>query len=144
MADDDDPPSGDDDGDEASAVKPSDIERQLLADGAVPRKRARRESPGDREAREARTFWLAVLADPVGRRELWRLVTTSGSAHIFETMFPAGPVGFPDPNAAWYQRGIQDFGLRLYRHWLKLDPLAVAAMHQENDPAFAPAKQERR
>lgn len=129
----------DDPADDApSAAHVSDIEREILG---KPRKRNRRETPeerGNREQREADAFWRGILADPIGRRELWRLFCGSQGAHAFETRFPAGPVGFPDANAAWYERGVQDFGQRMHRHWLRLDAASVGLMHNENDPAFKP------
>lgn len=114
-----------------SAAEPSD-------DSAVNTKQRRsKESRIDREAREAEVFWAGVFSTVVGRREMWRLLAGGGGSHAFETQFPAGAVGFPDPNAAWYARGEQDFGLRLYHRWIKLDPLAVSQMHIENDHRFA-------
>lgn len=93
----------------------------------------KRENRIKREAREAREFWVGVLKDPIGRRELWRLFCGPNGGHAFETRFAAGPAGFPDSNATWYERGVQDFALRAYRYWITLDPAAVVAMHKENE-----------
>jgi hypothetical protein len=131
LSDDDDQTASD----ERTAAQPSDAERAVL-DLKQPRRR--KVDRVTNEQREADEFWKGLLnQSPIARRELWRLVGESVGAHIFETRFPCGPVGFPDANAAWYARGEQDFGLRLYLHWLRLDPLAVAKMHQENDSRFA-------
>lgn len=106
--------------------------------------RRKRENRIEREARESASFWKAVLADPVGRRELWRVIVGSMGAHAFETRFPASPAGTPDPYATWYAKGEQDLGLRLYHQWLRLDHAAVHLMHVENDPRFAPPRERRR
>jgi fructosamine-3-kinase len=90
----------------------------------------------------AKDFWHAVFATPVGRREMWAIL--HGDMHAFNTNFAAGPVGFPDPNAAWYQRGQQDLGLLLYHRWLAFDPQAMLLMHAENDPRFAKPKLKRK
>jgi hypothetical protein len=119
-----------------SAAQPSDAEKEILGLNDIPPKQ-KRESKKDRigrEQREADNFWRECLSNVVGRRELYRIAAVA--AHAFETKFPAGAVGFPDANAAWYLRGEQDFGLRLYHHWLRLDPANVAKMHAENDPRF--------
>lgn len=89
-----------------------------------------------REAEEADDFWRNVLGSKIGRREMWRLIAGDDAGHAFQTRFPAGAVGFPDANAAWYERGAQDFCLRLYQSWLQRDPAAVAKMHEENDKRF--------
>jgi hypothetical protein len=117
-----------------SATEPS------TDDAISSRGRIRKERRIDKERRESRDFWIGVLNSPVGRKELWGIVCGSLGAHAFETRFPSGPAGVPDPNAAWYARGEQDFGLRLYQQWLSLDVFAVKKMHDENDPRFAPAK----
>lgn len=97
----------------------------------------RRETRRAQEQRERDEFWKGVLASPVGRREVWRLLFTGQAAHPFETQFPVGPSGFPDPNAAWYARGEQDFGLRLYHALLQLNRGGTLLMQDEHDPRFA-------
>lgn len=142
MSDDDQQDDIPDEGDERSSVKRSEAERAILDDPSKPRK-PRGESKKnriEREHREADVFWCGVLADPIGRRELWRIVAGSDGAHAFETRFPCGPAGVPDPNAAWHAKGEQDLGLRLYHAWLARDPSAVALMHLENDSRFAKRK----
>jgi hypothetical protein len=102
---------------------------------------------GDRariEALEADAFWKMVLGSEVGRREMWRIISGSGAGHAFETRFACGPNGFPDDRAAWYARGEQDLGLRLYHEWLRRDPSAIALMHQENDHRFRKTRGRRR
>lgn len=102
---------------------------------------------GDRiriDALEADAFWKMVLGSVVGRREMWRIIGGSGACHSFETRFACGPTGFPDDRAAWYARGEQDMGLRLYHEWMRRDPAAIALMHQENDHRFRKTRGRRR
>lgn len=90
-----------------------------------------------KEAREAQAFWRGVLADQIGRREVWRLLR---DAHVFETRFACGPNGFPQPEATWFHAGEQDFGQRLYRALLRMDLAGVTAMHREHDQDFVENK----
>ncbi|HQT65359.1 MAG TPA: hypothetical protein PLO16_12685 [Acidocella sp.] len=82
-------------------------------------------------------FWHRVFADPVGRAEMWKLLT---ACHTFEERFACGPSGFPQPEATWFHAGEQSIGLRLYQTWLRLDPIAVMQMQTEHDPRFADPK----
>jgi hypothetical protein len=90
-----------------------------------------------REQRESDAFWRAIFADPVGRREMWRLLAT---LHPFEERFAVGPNGFPQVEATWFHAGEQSFGCRLHRSWFKRDPQGVMRMHAEHDPDFAQPK----
>ena len=119
------------------AVTISDAERQILD---VKPPKTRKESVEDRAKRERREedgFWKSSLDTLIGRRACWRLLHGHESAHAFNQDFAISPNGFPDPNAAWYERGKQDFGLNLYHRWLVLNAVGVGKMHQENDPRFA-------
>lgn len=123
---------------ERSAAQPSDAEQAITGDPNKPQ-RPKRESKAqriERESREGNAFWRECLSTTVGRRELWRIIAGEDAAHFLQTKFPRGGVGVPDSNEAWYARGEQDLGLRLYHQWVKIDFLAVAKMHQENDPRF--------
>jgi hypothetical protein len=126
----DDPPSPNDIPDQSPAE----------ADVAAGKSHRRRESKFKREAREESQFWCDCLATDIGRRALWRMLFSGNSGHPFETRFPAGAVGFPDPNAAWYSRGEQDFALRLFHGLQRIDPHGTLAMQFENDVRFADAK----
>jgi hypothetical protein len=95
--------------------------------------RKRRVTQKMRERDDAR-FIQDILKDEAGRRFLWAILT---AAHTFEERFACGPNGFPQTEATWFHAGEQALGLRLYQTWLRTDPLAVAAMHRENDPRFA-------
>lgn len=110
------------------------------ADASDNSTRRTKESRVKREAREADAFWKAVFESAVGRREMWRIVASPAGAHAFEVRFGVGPAGVPDSLASWYERGAQDFGLRLYHEWLRREPASVALMHQEHDSRFEKSK----
>lgn len=109
---------------------------QRTVDASSKREHRKRIRKQKFSAQEADRFWALVFDTPIGRREMWGLLQ---AAHTFETQFPAGTVGFPDPNAAWYARGEQDYGSRLHRAWMLRCPAQVILMHQENDPQFRKA-----
>lgn len=103
-------------------------------DSAVdPERKRRRETKKARLAREDREFFQFMVASAAGRRFMWSILR---EAHAFETMFPAGPAGFPDPNAAWFEHGKQDLGQRLYQSWHAKAPGPVMQMLMENDTRF--------
>lgn len=86
---------------------------------------------------KAADFWKRTLADPIGRQEMWGILEAAGT---FKSVFACGPNGFPQPEATWCQAGTRDFGLRLYRSWLKIDHAGVFKMHEEHDPDFIKVK----
>ena len=82
---------------------------------------------------EREDFWKRVLGDRVGREMVWELLI---SCHAFDTFFPCGPTGFPDPNAAFFMAGCQSIGLKIYRDLQVMDFDGIRLMHNENDPRF--------
>ena len=136
-----DDPAGDAEHPERDAVRISEVERDILGADPPSSPRKRREAKNDRirrEQREADEFWRGLLnSGPVARRELWRLIAGPTNAHAFDTRWMVSPSGMPNQQATDYARGEQDFGLRLYHAWLRLDASAVALMHAENDQRFA-------
>lgn len=94
------------------------------------------------EQREREAFWKAVLADKVGRREVWRLIADMDWGHAFNTKHAATPVGFPDERASWEYLGQQQMALRLYHELMAIDPQGIVKLHEEFDPRFV--KKERR
>lgn len=65
------------------------------------------------EARECAAFWQFVLADRIGRREIFKLLKM---IRAFETSpFASTPIGFPDPNATFYNAGQIDLGRQVYQ-----------------------------
>jgi hypothetical protein len=95
----------------------------------------------DRDLYEASRFWRRVLSDPVGRRELFKILA---SGHAFEERFACGPTGVPQSEATWFQAGEQSFAFNLYRSWKRMDPVGVLRMELENDPLMRPPPKRRR
>lgn len=110
-----------------------DDDQPALAPAIDPQRPRRAETKRKREQREDDEFWRGVLATPIGRRQVWNLLT---SGHCFEERFACGPNGFPQPEATWHAAGEQSLVLRLYQQLLALDPLAVREMHLEHDSRF--------
>jgi hypothetical protein len=123
LSDDDDPPISDD-GPAAESIG------------------SRRNERIAQQSLETLAFWRNVLHDPIGRRELWRIIADKG--HAFETRFPVTPAGHPDINAIFYEIGKQDFATWLYGMLQQCDPVLVGQMHVDNDYRFQPTPKPRR
>lgn len=95
----------------------------------------------DRALYEAAQFWRRVLADPIGRRELWQILA---NGHAFETRFECGPNGTPQSEATWFEAGAQAFAFNLYRSWQRMDPVGTLRMLLEHDPVMVPPPKRRR
>jgi len=80
-----------------------------------------------------RNFWKRSLADPVGRKALWDLLSALGT---FEDKYGVGPNGFPNAESTWAAYGQRSFGLRFYRTLMLADRAGIALMHDECDPDF--------
>ncbi len=80
-----------------------------------------------------REFWKAVLADPIGRSEVWRILKTGGA---FTAPFACGPTGFPQSEATFFKAGQQALVLGEYHRLLRLDFDGIKLMLDENDPEF--------
>jgi hypothetical protein len=87
-----------------------------------------------RERAEAVDFYKAIFASPVGRREMWGILT---AMHAFDQRFASAPNGFPQESATWFYLGERDAGFRLFRSWMRLDPEGVTKMMREHDPVLA-------
>ena len=85
--------------------------------------------------REGQRFWERCLADPIGRKEIWRLLS---DLNTFETRFPISPVGMPDGAAIWFAHGRKDFGQTFWKFLIRASREGTLAMMDEHDPAFAP------
>lgn len=92
--------------------------------------RKRKDQKGD--------FWKACLATPIGRQEIWELLTVR--CHTFENRFACGPNGFPQPEATWFQAGEKNVGSEFYQDLLFMDRNGVMAMHEQCDPRYAKPK----
>lgn len=104
---------------------------------ADPIKVQRREKKLQRQARERDEFWIKIFASPVGRREMWAILS---EGHCFEDRFACGPNGFPQAEATWFHAGQQALAQRLYQSWQLRDYEGVYRMLCENDPRFSKAK----
>lgn len=135
MSEDDDIPQEGHDGDEAG-------DESNLAPSAADPRALRRQRDEQRLALKARErFWQSVLADPVGRREIWQLIGIE--AHAFEQRFGCSPNGFPDQQATWFHLGEQMLGQRIYHSLSILDRAGVLLMQDEHDPRFAKPKRKK-
>ena len=127
-----------DEGEEASLF-PDDEAELTIAElptvnaAEAPGVRKQRRTKAERE-QEARNFWQAVFADPVGRREMWGILSV---CHPFETKYGVGPTGFPNDKASDAYMAEQQIGLRLFLSWQAMDFDGVSQMVHENDPRFA-------
>lgn len=86
-----------------------------------------------RKEREDREFFRFMVSSEAGRRFMWSILK---DCHAFVPTFAATPVGFPDPNATWFELGRQDTGQRLYHTWHAKAPQEVMHLLMENDPRF--------
>lgn len=91
------------------------------------RKRVRE---AERQEQEKRAFWEAVFANPVGRREMWAILSKAGA---FEVKFGVGPNGFPQSEASLYYAAQRDFGQCLYLTFCSYAREDVLRMHDEYD-----------
>lgn len=135
---------GDDDDDDQSHDDDTGplVSEQPTIDAASRQTLKRRIKQIDIETQNKQNFWRKVFADPVGRREMWRILQEHGT---FTDNFACGPTGFPNPEATWFAAGQKGIGLRMYHEWIILDRDGVFQMHDENDSRFQqPAAAKRR
>lgn len=104
-------------------------------DAGEPAAVRKRETKAQLRARQADEWWRRMLADPVGRREMWGIIQTE--CHAFEERFACGPSGFPQAEATWFEAGRQSVGQRLFQTMFMRDPVNAMMMLTENDPRFA-------
>ena len=104
------------------------------ADPVVHRKRATKAALRHREIQR---FWQAVFDDPIGRAEMWGILSQAGT---FDDRFGVGPNGFPQPEASWFHMGARSLGLRLFQSWQALAREGVFLMQDEHDPRFTRPK----
>jgi hypothetical protein len=122
-----------DDDDDIDEGAPPPIEPEP-GEAASPKRIRRKKLTAEILDRESTRFWRGVMADPIGRREIWNLLRV---ASCFEERHAAGPTGFPDPEATSYYRGQRDFALNWYFRLQQLARESVFVMHDEHDPRFA-------
>lgn len=104
-----------------------------------PRAQRRQRKRVDNETELASKFWCDVFSHPVGRREMWRMLTTAQSdGNPFTPPFACGPNGFPQPDATWFRAGQYALGQHFYQTWMQQAGVeAVKLMLDEHDPRFA-------
>lgn len=134
----DDPP--DDFTDDAAAPARADDPAASMPNAASPRgirRQIRRKETADEKSRR---FWETMLADPVGRTEVWGLLEAAGwRAQAFEVT----PTGFPSVEATWFKAGQREYGLWLYHKLSAIAPDGVRLMIEEHDPRFVKPKAKR-
>ena len=114
----------------------TDEDVYLLPEEQAAELKARSEAAKRRyKARESERFWAKTLQDPIGRSEIWRMLS---DLNTFKTEFRITPNGSPDPNATWFWHGRATFGQDLYQHLLVCAREGVLKMHDEFDPRFQP------
>lgn len=123
--DDDVPPSAD--------LRPD--ERQ---DSAVdPARLKRKKQVKLNEEQQAEVFWGRVFADPIGRREMWRLLA---KLHPFNVQIGTTPSYFPDERKTWMELAVQLAGQHIYQEWFARFPDEISLMLCENDQRFQKPK----
>jgi len=115
-------------------TEPAQPSQEPTVDLASPKVYRRRKRDAEIEQREGDNFWRRMLADPVGRRELYRFIASCGT---FAASFACGPNGFPQPEATWFKAGQKDSGQRLYDSLALIDRVNFYKMLDEHDPRFA-------
>lgn len=80
-------------------------------------------------------WWKRCLSDPIGRREIWKII--NDRCRAFNTTFAVGPSGFPQIEASWFHAGEKSVGLDMYHRIMALCPKEIILMHQENDFRFS-------
>lgn len=89
------------------------------------------------QAALVREFWSAVLRDPIGRAEVWRILQSGG---LFAPPFACGPNGFPQPEATWFKAGQHGLVQAEYHRLMRIDFEGVRLMLSEHDPAWKKAE----
>lgn len=123
--------SGDDDD---TDDQPEDGQPQAF-DAGEPSAVRKRETKAQIKQRRADEWWRRILADPVGRLEMWGIIQSE--CHAFEERFACGPNGFPQAEATWFEAGRQSVGQRLFLTLMARDPVNTMLMLTEYDPRFA-------
>jgi hypothetical protein len=105
-------------------------------DVADPRAQRRQRKQQEITTENADAFWNRVFADPVGRSEMWAILSGLGT---FKREFGHFN-GLPHEQLAWYAAGQKDFGQTLYHSWLKAARDGVNLMLDEHHPDFVKPK----
>lgn len=130
-------PGDDDDDLDAVAVAESEAAGEQ-PDAANPKLAAEQRKRNETYARRRETFWRNVLADPVGRKEIWDIIGVE--CHAFEIKRACGPNGFPDDNGTQAATAEQLLGQRLYQTLQMVDFEGAWLMLAEHDSRFPKPK----
>ena len=126
---------------EVEIIDPNPLDDDEIPNAASPAAVRTQKTKASRAKGRAAEFWTSVLADPVGRAEIWGLLTQAGT---FEERFACGPTGFPQTEATWFHAGEQAMGMRLFQSLIVIDRAGVFRMMDEHDPRFAKPKPNRK
>lgn len=80
------------------------------------------------DAELRRLFLVNIIGNPMFRGWLMEKLTQLGT---FENRFACGPVGFPDPNATFFELGRKQAGLDLLEEFEKAAPDYIILMKRE-------------
>lgn len=81
----------------------------------------------------ASDFWKSILANAIGRQEIWSYLARCG---IHQTTFAVGPNGFPQPESTWFKAGEKSAAESLFIRLSILDREGVRLMQDEHDPRY--------
>lgn len=128
--------------DDITGVEPDVAAEDGAPDAADPKLLAAQSDRKRSYVKQREQFWQRVLADPIGRQELWAIIGVE--AHAFETKFACGPNGFPQTEATFVAHGEQMLGQRLFQTLQQIDFEGAWLMLCEHDGRFKkPAKGKR-
>lgn len=98
----------------------------------IERDTPEQEAKQEKERKEALEFERTMLLNLMGSEQFrnW-LMTLLISLHTFEQPFAAGPTGFPDPNATWFNAGMKAAGWHIWEVFDALSPDLASKMRRE-------------
>jgi len=116
----------------------SEDEEPAIRNAAEAKRNVRVKDEAARERRRGDAIWRSVLSGPLGRRQLYDILTVSGA---LRRRYAFGQV---DDATRWMGAGQQQFGFDLFLLWLRIDPEATLEMLRENHPTMIkPARKKR-
>ena len=120
--------------DNPEPVQPS---QEPTVDLASPKVYRRRKRTAELDQREGDNFWRRVMADPVGRREIWAFLENH---FAFDDPFAVGPNGMPHDAATYYKQGQKRACTDLINAMARIDRAGFFLMLDENDFRFQTVK----
>jgi hypothetical protein len=101
---------------------------------------SRKRNKDEREKVEEEKLVRAILGERIGRRYLYKWLSTAGA---FRDDFVVSLNGTPDNNMTYFKAGQKELGQRLLLSWMRIDFDSVKTMLDENDPRFMIPKRKR-